>query len=216
MKHYIIIIAVLVISATSCKKDFLTKYPEGSINVGNFYKTAGDFQEALTGAYVPLRDAANNGFYIEEMRADNAYYTYNPKDRGSVAAEHIADFLDDVSDGVPGTTWIAGFNGINRCNMILDQLQDAAGPVDEAPQQLPRIYAGVRTALVEPALEAGGVLGRRQPDEGEKVSALEMRARRLEGVPSFQVDQRRRGIREGAVGIGLGADPLGLDEDGPT
>jgi len=126
MKQYIIILIVLAASATSCKKDFLTKYPEGSINVGNFYKTANDFQEALTGAYTPLRDAANNAFYIEEMRADNAYYTYNPKDRGSVAAEHIADYLDDVSDGVPGTNWIAGFNGINRCNMILDQLQAAS------------------------------------------------------------------------------------------
>ena len=126
MKQYTILLAALTLIVSSCKKDFLTKYPEGSINVGNFYKTANDFQEALTGAYTPLRDAANNAFYIEEMRADNAYYTYNPKDRGSVAAEHIADYLDDVSDGVPGTNWIAGFNGINRCNMILDQLQAAA------------------------------------------------------------------------------------------
>jgi hypothetical protein len=139
------IFAALAVSASSCKKDFLTKYPEGSINVGNFYKTASDFQEALTGAYVPLRDAANNAFYIEEMRADNAYYTYNPKDRGSVAAEHIADFLDDVSDGVPGTNWIAGFNGIQRTNMILDQLQTAS--TTAVSDSLKKIITGEAKAL---------------------------------------------------------------------
>jgi tetratricopeptide (TPR) repeat protein len=139
-----IILLALAVFAGACKKDFLTKYPEGSINVGNFYKTASDFQEALTGAYAPLRDAANNAFYIEEMRADNAYYTYNPKDRGSIAAEHIADFLDDASDGVPGTNWIAGFNGINRCNMILDQLSTAGSAISDS---LRKVITGETKAL---------------------------------------------------------------------
>lgn len=144
MKKNIFILISLAAVVSSCKKDFLTKYPEGSINVGNFYKTANDFQEALTGAYVPLRDNANNAFYIEEMRADNAYYYYNPKDRGSVNAEKIADFLDDVSDGVPGTNWTAGFNGINRTNMILDQL-DANGSV--LTDSLKKVIGGEAKAL---------------------------------------------------------------------
>ena len=130
--------------AGACKKDFLTQYPEGTINVGNFYKTTNDFQQALAGAYVPLRDAANNAFYIEEMRADNAYYTYNPKDRGSIAAENIPNFQDDVSDGVPGTNWIAGFNGINRCNTILDQLSKAGSVV---PDSIRKVIGGEAKAL---------------------------------------------------------------------
>ncbi|HEY4064864.1 MAG TPA: RagB/SusD family nutrient uptake outer membrane protein [Puia sp.] len=130
-KH-IIFMAVLVLAISSCKKDFLTLYPQGNINEGTFYKTTSDFQEALTGAYGPLRDAANNAFYIEEMRADNSYYTYNPKDRGSVAAEHVADYLDDVSDGVPGTNWIAGFNGIQRTNVILDRLKGVTSGIPDS------------------------------------------------------------------------------------
>ena len=58
---YITILSVAALAALalgSCKKDFLNQYPQGSINVGNFYKTTTDFQEALVGAYVPLRDAA--------------------------------------------------------------------------------------------------------------------------------------------------------------
>ena len=72
----------------------------------------------------------------------------------------------------------------------LDQLEDAVGPIDEAAQQLPGIDAGLRAALVEPALDARGVLGGRQPDEGQVVAALEMRAGLLEGVLPLEIDQR--------------------------
>jgi len=144
MKQYIVLFLAVAIFAGACKKDFLTQYPEGAINVGNFYKTTNDFQQALTGAYVPLRDAANNAFYIEEMRADNAYYTYNPKDRGSIAAENIPNFQDDVSDGVPGTNWTAGFNGINRCNTILDQLLKVGQAV---PDSIRKVITGEAKAL---------------------------------------------------------------------
>ena len=141
---YIMLFGVLMVAISSCKKDFLTLYPQGNINEGTFYKTTGDFQEALTGAYGPLRDAANNAFYIEEMRADNAYYTYNPKDRGSVAAEKVADYLDDVSDGVPGTNWIAGFNGIQRTNVILDRLKTVTTGI---PDSVRRQITGEAEAL---------------------------------------------------------------------
>src|SRR5438105_2755845 len=91
---YITMLSLVFMALGSCKKDFLSQYPQGSINVGNFYQTATDFQEALVGAYTPLRDAANVAFYMEEMRADNAYFDYNTKDRGSVSTEQVAYFLD--------------------------------------------------------------------------------------------------------------------------
>jgi len=141
---YWIIVAALAGAVSSCKKDFLTMYPEGAISVGNFYKTVNDFQEALTGAYVPLRDAANNAYFIEEMRADNTYYTYNPKDRGSIAAENVANFLDDVSNGIPGTNWTAGFNGIQRVNVLLDKLQTAPADI---PDSVKKLITGEAKAL---------------------------------------------------------------------
>jgi len=125
MKHikHIAVLAGLALAISSCKKDFLTLYPQGSINEGTFYKTTADFQQALTGAYVPLRDAANIAFYMEEMRSDNTYYTYNPKDRGSVAYEQLADFMDDKGNGGISALWTAGFNGIQRTDVVLDRLQ---------------------------------------------------------------------------------------------
>ena len=60
--------AFAVATLSSCKKDFLTLYPEGNLNEGTFYKSTQDFQQAVNGAYVPLRDIANNAYWMEEMR----------------------------------------------------------------------------------------------------------------------------------------------------
>ena len=43
-----------------------------------------------------------------------------------------------------------------------------------------------------------------------------MRAGLLEGVLALEIDQRRRRIGKAAVRIGLGGDPLRLDEDRPA
>ena len=44
-----------------------------------------------------------------------------------------------------------------------DQVQDAVAAVGKAPQQFPRIDAGVRPAFVEPAFSSGRIFRRRHP-----------------------------------------------------
>jgi len=121
--------AVLV---TSCKDSFLDLYPEGQMNEGNFYKSTSDFQQAVVGAYVPLRDVSNIAFFMDEMRSDNAHYDYNSKDRGGLGYEQLADFLDDAQNGVTGTRYQANYNGISRTNVILDRLEKIDFTIPEA------------------------------------------------------------------------------------
>lgn len=120
--NYLTIPVALLLIMGSCKKSFVTLYPEGQVNEGNFYKTTSDFQEALVGAYAPLRDAANVAFYMEEMRADNTFFDYNSKDRGGADAEKLSEFLDDASNGTIIQVWTADFQGIQRTNVILDKI----------------------------------------------------------------------------------------------
>jgi starch-binding outer membrane protein, SusD/RagB family len=120
--QYIILFFAGACMLASCKKDFLELYPEGQVNVENFYKSTKDFQQAITGAYVPLRDVANIAFFMDEMRSDNAHYTYNQKDRGGLGFEQLADFMDDAQNGVISTRYQANYNGISRTNVILDRL----------------------------------------------------------------------------------------------
>lgn len=124
MKNYkYILYTILLILSISCKKDFLELYPEGNLNTENFYKSTQDFQQALTGAYVPLRDISNIAFFMDEMRSDNTHYDYNPKDRGNTGYEQIADFLDDSQNAAIALRYQACYNGISRTNVILDRLE---------------------------------------------------------------------------------------------
>jgi len=79
-----------------------------------------------------------------------------------------------------------------------------------------RVKTVVGLAFIEPALGAGGVLGRRQIDEGQEVARLEVRGVFLEIGPAFGVDQGRRGLGKAARRIGAGAMALRFDEYRPS
>ncbi len=61
-----------------------------------------------------------------------------------------------------------------------------------------------------------GVIGRRQPQQGQEIPALEMRAFFLELRFALGIDDAGDGIGEVALGIMVGRLALGLDEDGPA
>jgi len=107
----------------SCKKSFLTLYPEGNLNTGNFYKSTQDFKQAVVGAYVPLRDVSNIAYIMDENRSDNTMYDYNSKDRGNAVTENLTNFLDAADNPTILTRYQADYNGISRTNVILDRIQ---------------------------------------------------------------------------------------------
>jgi tetratricopeptide (TPR) repeat protein len=137
---YIALFATLV----SCSKKFVTLYPEGQVNEGNFYKTTSDFQQAIVGAYGPLRDAANSAFYMEEMRADNTFFDYNAKDRGGAQSEELAEFLDGSSNPTIDTIWSADYQGIQRVDIILDKI---ATPPSDMTDSIKNSIVGQAEAL---------------------------------------------------------------------
>ncbi|HEY4289548.1 MAG TPA: RagB/SusD family nutrient uptake outer membrane protein [Puia sp.] len=140
MRYTIIFLGGLAVAAAlaSCSKKFVTLYPQGQLNEGVFYKTNSDFQQAVTGAYVPLRNAANVAFYLEEMRADNTFFDYNAKDRGGTGNESVAEFLDDATNSNTQSLWTADFQGIQWTDIILDKLA-AARPPDMSDSSMNQI-----------------------------------------------------------------------------
>lgn len=121
MKKFIYIL--LAIALAACSKKFVTLYPQGQVNEGVFYKSTSDFQQAIVGAYAPLRYAANHAFYLEEMRADNTFFDYNAKDRGGAQSEQLTEFLDGSSNPTIDSIWAEDYTGIQRCDIILDKLK---------------------------------------------------------------------------------------------
>jgi tetratricopeptide (TPR) repeat protein len=128
----LIYLAISIAIFSSCKKQFLTLYPEGNLNEGNFYLSATDFQQAVVGAYAPLRDVANNAYFMDEMRSDNAYFDYNTKDRGNAATENLVTFLDDAANAITQNRYTADYNGISRTNVVLDRLAAITFPMTDS------------------------------------------------------------------------------------
>ncbi len=92
---------ILGIALTGCSKDFLTAVPETALSSATFFKTQADFQQAVNGAYVPLRPIFNERWWIlGELHSDNAYYARNTLFGAVDPTENIADFAIPTANGV--------------------------------------------------------------------------------------------------------------------
>ena len=101
MKNRLIATWLLGIALTGCQKDFLTVVPETALSSATFFVKEADFQQAINGAYVPLRPSFNErAWVLEEMHSDNTYYARNTLYGAVDPTENIADFAVPTANGV--------------------------------------------------------------------------------------------------------------------
>lgn len=122
---------LLTLAFVSCKKDTLNLFPQTQLSSGSFYKDAAQFNQALTGAYTYLRGVATMGFYMDEMRSDNTFFTFYSADRGTgTSAEAYTEFIDNSTTSQelnsPGNRYANAYSGIAAVNAILTQLQKSS------------------------------------------------------------------------------------------
>lgn len=128
MKNLLLYIAILSTSLLACNQDFLELNPEDKPNANDFFKTEAQFQQALSGAYQPLRSlCAQSGYLMGEMRTDNTHYDFYPKDRGIhiLRREAIDNFLDDAQNQWTNQFYFDAYTGISRCNTVIGRLENA-------------------------------------------------------------------------------------------
>jgi hypothetical protein len=115
----IIMVAVILSAATSCKKDYLDKKPPTSITPADALATETDMASALRGAYAGLRagDYYGRSFPVfGDLIADNAYvHTTN-------TGRYIpfSTLLYNSGDGNVSGLWNAAYTVILRCNNIIN------------------------------------------------------------------------------------------------
>jgi len=132
MKQKILLALSICLIATSCKKEFLSKTPISSLSATDFYQTQSDFDQAVVGAYVPLRPLYGVGladygaWSMGEMRSDNTCFIYNYANRGYSDRESVETFLDDANGGAVANKYDNDYIIIGRANQILSQIDKSA------------------------------------------------------------------------------------------
>ena len=127
----IVIASAAMLPLVSCGDSFLELTPDTAITAETFYKTTTHFEQAITAAYVPTRNIALDGMFMDEMRSDNTFYTLYAGDRGPYSTtEVLALFLDDEQVSWMPDRYNSVYVGISRANTILDRMD--ASEMNEA------------------------------------------------------------------------------------
>lgn len=129
MNHRIMIAALLTLGLVACSDDFLELPSETNLTTTTFFKTQGDFEKAVNGAYAPLRDlyrsGANSGtgaWIMGEMHSDNTFYLYSASFRATSDPEQIASFIYDPASAAATQRYQTDYLVIARANQIISQI----------------------------------------------------------------------------------------------
>lgn len=132
MKRNPIFTFLLVLILTGCQKDFLTVVPETALSSATFFTKDADFQQAVNGAYVPLRPMFNERAWIlGEMHSDNTYYARNILFGAVENTQNVADFAVPSANGVTPNDHVLwmyrySYQIVARTNEILSRIDNVA------------------------------------------------------------------------------------------
>ena len=116
MKALINICCICSVAALlSCGEDFLDLSPQSQISASDFYQTAEDMTTAVDAAYSSLATDGqyDNLFNFMEIRSDNT-----SGDGGNA----FDNFSLETTDALLGNTWRDHYNGIARCNVVIERI----------------------------------------------------------------------------------------------
>ena len=109
----------------SCTNSFLDIPSETTLSSAIYYQSQSDFEQAINGAYAPLRGmySGNEGAWaMGELRSDNTTYKFNPNDRGTTQGEYIKDFIEEADNRIPLNKWASNYSVISRVNHLLEPI----------------------------------------------------------------------------------------------
>lgn len=124
MKKILAILSLVAITGSSCKK-FLDTKPNDFVSPVNYYKTEQDLNQALAGVYDRLGDMR---LYARGM---HYFMVFSDEFFIKGATSGINGHVFDAATVEIGRQWEALYTGIERANMLLENLGNAVGTVSE-------------------------------------------------------------------------------------
>jgi hypothetical protein len=140
--YYLTIIAVLAIVFTSCKKEFLERYPLDQEVSTNFYQTEDDAMMALVAVYDVLGYQSSPGISwapfitMSDILSDDAFAGGGDANDGKDEDE-LNSFNIPTTNLIIHSIWIKNYIGIYRANLLLEKI----GEIDASQEFKTRIIA---------------------------------------------------------------------------
>ncbi len=116
----ILVVIIVLFSVSSCK-NFLDTEPLSENQPDNFYQTESQVVAALAGVYDILGRSETYGNQMLARMALDADEAYS----GVTAGLGIENHLSYASDAVVGNNWRLWYDGINRANLLLENIYRA-------------------------------------------------------------------------------------------
>lgn len=138
IKIFTIALAATGLSLASCGNDFLSVLPTSGVIAGKFYDTEEDMLQALTAAYAPLQwepfaDTYGPSFFLYDiMGGDVLIGGANAQDN---AYMHMLRDFSITPLQLPWGLWSHWYSGINRSNLVINNLPNATQVGEEAAKR---------------------------------------------------------------------------------
>lgn len=116
----LIALAVASIGLISCSEKFFEQFPSNSITEGNFYQTEDDFNQGVYSCYAKLK--TQSGFHITELAYRTEECILESMAVSTQDRYDIDHYAENASNGIMSDIWDAWYNGIYRCNDVLDHM----------------------------------------------------------------------------------------------
>lgn len=116
------IIAMTGAAFTACSDSFFDRYPTDSMQMETYLKNDAELQNILLNGYYHLQDITLNVNYVNSLATDEGY---DYKKNNSVDHINLNESTWDATLGITSEIWIHCFNMINRCNNVLQKLDNA-------------------------------------------------------------------------------------------
>jgi starch-binding outer membrane protein, SusD/RagB family len=124
---FIIVISIFLPVFTGCRKDYLTLDPIDKYSYYNFPTNENQVEQAVAGCYRKVFPVYNSYIWLfGDMLSDNTSFRYNPSDRGGIATEQLDEFVANAQEGNIAGMYRESFEGIERSNYVLQNLQQIA------------------------------------------------------------------------------------------
>lgn len=121
---FFLVVTISLMNILSGCDNILTQEPNYVLSASSFYSSPAEINQGVLGAYAMLQTVYEDKWRFTELRSDNTITQYNDANRGQHPTWYIDQFVVTPANIALEPYWREVYQGIQRCNAILNQIDE--------------------------------------------------------------------------------------------